>query len=252
MKIKIVILSILMVIPLASIGQSRIVTPFTPREINADGQKEYVKVQPGSSRRAITVGYGFMPASSINSFANSTLIYTHPGSGKRTAGDITSSMGTISIGFSYEFTPWLELNIPLVYSKNWGTQPHHFKNATTKEWMSDEGYLRDNWFSLIPNVRINWMRNDWLSLYSRVGVGIALANRNRGIDNDLYSAPAFVWQFSPVGAEFGRKVCFFIEGGFGYTGVVTGGVKFKVGKMLKDGTMSNGRQVEWYEKYMKY
>lgn len=234
--------------PFALYAQDRIVTPFTPRVVQPDGTKVYVKTQPNSGRFGLSVGYGFMPASSFNSTANQYLIYTNPGDGKRSDGNITSSMGAVHFAFNYEINPWLELSIPIVYSRNWGTQ--NFPVRIDGVQHTKSGYLRDNWFSLIPSVRVNWMRNSWLSLYSRAGVGISLANRNRGIDNDLYSSPAFAWQFSPVGIEMGRKVCFYLEAGYGFTGVINGGVKFKIGKVLEDGSISTGRKVEWYEKYM--
>lgn len=251
MKRKLALICALAFAPLMMMAQDRIVTPFTKRVTNEDGQKVYIKTQPTLSRRSISVGYGFMPASSINSIANQSLIYTSPGNGYRIEGNIGSTMGSVNFAFNYELTPWLEISIPIIYSKNWGVQPVYRSHYNEQIYVT-EGYLRDNWFTLMPGARISWMRNSWLSLYSRASIGISLANRNRGIDNDMFSAPAFAYQFSPVGAEFGKAVCFYIEAGFGFTGVVTAGVKFKVGKVLQDGSSSNGRQVEWYEKYMKY
>lgn len=256
MKSKVLLLSLTAILFSAAgayAQRGRVVTPFTPRVTDSTGKRVYVQPQEKRhSRIAITLGYGYSPVTSYNSYANARFpfIFNNAGNNSNVTyepGRISSNFGTINIGFSYEITPWLELNIPFVYSQNKGTQPWH--PTPTQD---ESAGLKDNWATLLPNLRINWVRNNWLSVYSRVGVGIGIGTRWVSVDQDQSTKCVFAYQISPVGVEMGAgKCCFFIEGGYGYTGVVTAGIKLKVGKVLKNGKTSTGRQVDWYDKYLQ-
>ncbi len=261
------LLCALVALPTIAGAQSRIVTPFTPREVDSTGKKVYVDPQPETSRRSISIGYGFMPATMSNSIVDfQKLAYADPRG--KIYPQLNSSSGTISASFGYEATPWLEVNLAMAYTRNWGTYNSEYVETS-----------RDNWFIILPSARINWLRNSWFSLYSRVGAGPSFVNREFGTwvyisdpdwvddpddDSDeptmwgvsmstTASAMAFAWQLTPIGVEMGKgRVCFFAEGGYGFMGTVNVGLKLKVGKRLPGGTMSNGRdQGEWYEKYMR-
>lgn len=224
----------------------RTITPFTPRVTDSTGKKVYVQPQKvRKSRIAVTFGYGYSPVTSYDSYANKCFPFMEnnsPVAKDVPAGHITGNFGTVSVGVNYEITPWLELNIPFVYSHNNGRQEFRDRERTG---------MKDDWFTIIPNLRINWVRNNWLSVYTRAGVGVGLGNRWVSVDQDQSGKAVFAWQVSPGGIEMGKgNFCFFVEGGYGYTGAVTAGIKLKVGKVLKDGRTSTGRQVEWYEKYL--
>ncbi len=226
--------------------RGRTVTPFTPRVKDSTGRKVYVQPQEKrQSRIAITFGYGYSAVTSYDSYANGIFPFTEnnsPSAQNVPAGHITGSLGTISVGFNYEINPWLELNIPFVYSHNNGRQ--EFREATRTG-------QKDDWFTILPTLRINWVRNNWLSVYTRAGIGIGLGNRWVSVDQDQSAKAIFAYQISPVGVEMGKgRCCFFVEGGYGFTGAVTAGIKLKVGKVLKDGRTSTGRQVNWYDKYL--
>lgn len=233
---------------IGTVSAQRTITPFTKRVLDSAGKKVYVQPQEKrQSRIAVTFGYGYSAVTSHNSYANGIFPFVHNNLGRETeGGDITSSLGTISIGFNYEINPWLELNIPFVYSSNKGKQPYIMPNG-----VDESGELKDDWVSLLPSLKINWMRNNWLSLYTRVGVGVSFANRWVTVDQDMTSKVALAYQISPIGVEMGKgRFNFFIEGGYGHVGMVTAGIKFKVGKMLKTGKVSTGRHVDWYDKYL--
>lgn len=229
---------------------AQVVTPFTPRLTDADGNRVYV--QPGKKvlpKMAVTFGYGFLPVTSFDSYMNERFPYrdnsvanpnpNHP------QGEITGTTGPITVGFSYEFMPWLELNVPFYYQHNAGRQ--HKVAMSNSQW----GSSTDDLFGILPNVRINWLRNDWLSLYSRAGIGLGFGKRWVSLDQDDTSKAMFGFQFSPVGIELGAgRFCFFAEGGWGYTGAVSAGIKLKVGKVTKEGKTSTGRKVNWYDKHL--
>lgn len=226
--------------------RGRTVTPFTPRVTDSTGKKVYVQPQEvRKSRIAITFGYGYSPVTSYDSYANKRFPFVEnnsPGATGVPDGHITGNFGTVSVGINYEITPWLELNVPFVYSHNKGRQ--EFRDI-------DQNGQKDDWFTILPSLRVNWVRNNWLSVYTRAGVGFGLGNRWVSTDQDQSAKAIFAYQVSPVGVEMGKgNFCFFVEGGYGFTGAVTAGIKLKVGKVLKDGRTSTGRHVNWYDKYL--
>lgn len=226
--------------------KGRTVTPFTPRVTDSTGRKVYVQPQEKKLPRiAVTFGYGYSAVTSYDSYANKRFPFMEnnsPNAQNVPEGHITGSLGTISVGFNYEITPWLELNIPFVYSHNTGRQEFRQVSQTGQ---------KDNWFTILPNLRINWVRNNWLSVYTRAGVGFGVGTRWVSVDQDQSTKAIFAYQISPVGVEMGKgRFCFFVEGGYGFTGAVTTGIKLKVGKVLQDGRTSTGRHVNWYDKYL--
>lgn len=230
--------------------RGRTVTPFTPRITDSTGKKVYVQPQEvRRSRIAITLGYGYSPVTSYDSYANKRFpfFYNNATHQSDPPGHITSCFGTISLGINYEITPWLELNIPFVYSHSKGWQ---VSTAADGAINRSDGQ-KDDWVTILPNLRINWMRNNWISIYTRAGVGAGIGTRWVSVDQDQTTKAVFAYQVSPVGVEMGKgNLCFYVEGGYGYTGMVMAGIKLKVGKVLKSGKVSTGRHVNWYDKYL--
>ncbi len=224
----------------------RTITPFTPRVTDSTGKKVYVQPQEvRRSRIAVTFGYGYSPVTAHDRYANKRFPFmeNNAPNAKTEKGHITGCFGTVSFGINYEITPWLELNVPFVYSHNNGRQAFRDVQRTDQ---------KDDWFTVLPNLRINWVRNNWLSVYTRAGIGFGLGNRWVSVDADQSAKAIFGWQVSPVGVEMGKgNFCFFVEGGYGFTGMVSAGIKLKVGKVLKNGKTSTGRTVNWYDKYLR-
>lgn len=224
--------------------EGRTITPFTPRVKDSTGRKVYVQPQKVlRSKIAVTFGYGYSPVTSYDSYANKRFPFRYNNAAHdipTEPGHVEHCFGTVSFGINYEITPWLELNIPFVYSRNTGRQPF-------RDHRSDQN---DDWFTLLPNLRINWVRNNWLSVYTRAGIGFGFGTRWVSADQDQSGKAIFGYQISPAGVEMGKgNFCFFVEGGYGFTGAVTAGIKLKVGKVLENGRVSTGRKVNWYDKY---
>lgn len=239
----------LAVMPAKTFAKGGIVTPFTPRYTTEDGRRLYVNPQPGIGRYSIAPGYGFRPVTSLDSYANRTLSYNNvAGSRVATENRTSGHVGPMFLSVNFELNPWLELSIPISYSRGWGQYVTLFDGVPTGE----SYYTIDSWFALLPSARLSWIRNNWFALYTRAGVGIALGNRYSDKNRDLDHGFAFAWHVSPVGVEFGRRVSFYVEGGYGFLGVVHGGVRFKLGRTDQNENDVLGAQKEWYEKYMKY
>lgn len=244
-------------IPVGAIAQ-RTITPFTPRVTDEQGRKVYIQPQENpQSKIAVTLGYGFMPVTARDGFSADRFPFHYSGQGASVSypdGDVTSTLGSISLGVNWEINPWLELNIPLLFSHSTGRQEFLVPvPGDPGQFYDKSGKFEDKWFVLLPNVRINWMRNSWLSLYTRAGIGCGIGNRWFSIDADEATKFVFAWQFSPVGVEMGKgRFNFYVEGGYGFTGVVTAGIKLKVGRIdKKTGKTSTGRSVDWYDKYLR-
>ncbi len=160
----------------ATVSNAQIVTPFTPRTTDAQGNKVYVQPQKKVlPKLAITFGYGFMPVTAQNGYMNERFPFRDNSMANPNAnhpqGEIKSTAGPIMVGFSYEFMPWLELNVPIYYQHNSGKQ---YKDAGSNSMWGDS---KDDMFGILPNVRINWLRNNWLSVYSRAGVALGFGKR---------------------------------------------------------------------------
>lgn len=252
-SLRLTVTSIVLSIVTAGVAfAQRTITPFTPRIIDSTGAKVYIQPQAKKqSDIAITFGYGYSAVSSLDSYANSVFPFITEAGKMVDGGEITSNTGTFSIGINYEITPWLELNVPFVYSHSKGWQDWNAAADGSPAYDKSDGF-KDHWFLILPSLKINWVRNNWLSVYTRAGVGIGMGNRWMNIDADQSSSAVLAYQISPVGIEMGKGMFnFFIEGGYGHTGMVTAGIKLKVGKVLKSGKTSTGRHVDWYDKYLQ-
>ncbi len=203
----------------------RVVTPFTARVVDSLGNKHYIEPLRDQRRNSLFLFYGTAPLISQNGFANRFLSRPYDSPGVRityTYGDITSSFGSLGIGYSVELIPWLELAIPFIYSSSQGTL---YSQDMTRTFDT----FTDTWFSLVPNLKINWMATKYFSLYSRAGAGFSLVSRKVDHGNWVQSNMAPAWQLSPIGIEAGSKVvAFFAEAGYGFYGTVSFGLKVKL------------------------
>ena len=194
---------LLLIFASVSTGYSQIVTPFTPSSRDENGKRIYVNPQENYRRTSISAGYGY-------------------GSMQMPRRGIFSGVGIFSLSIGHEITPWLELEFPFMlgFAKNSGS--------------------KDSWYMFMPSVRINWMRNKWLALYSKAGIGMGLHTCDQSFGGNVATDRGVVpWQLSPVGLEIGKgRLNLFVEGGRGYRGFLVVGLKFKLGS----GSGSSARQ----------
>lgn len=217
----------------------------TPAMRDSSGKRVYQLAQSPEvyKRKAFSISYGTMAVTSFNWYAND-VFKSRTELDKQYSGTLSGqkdyNIGTIAISYGYEFTPWCEFYVPVLISYTSG--------KLYQDMPSGDGYgegpYNDLWVAIMPSVRFNWIRTPKISLYSRVGVGLGLANRYESFTTAMNTKVSFAWHLSPIGAEFGGKnTCFFIEAGYGYAGLISMGAKFKI----KAGV---GQHKEWYEKYI--
>jgi len=207
----------------------------------------------GYTKTSIFVQYGYAPIGSFDFWANSIFNKHYPGYPFfEPTIDKMTSWGSATAGASFNFTDLIELWIPFTYSSGKG---QYVPDGTYIE-PGDRGQnFTDNWYSLTPNVKFNWYhsKSGSFMLYSRVGIGIALATRKvvNTAGTHLDTKCAFAFIASPIGMEVGKNVSFFAEAGLGQTGVINAGVRFKFRKTSKgfndDGT---AKKYNWADRYM--
>ena len=246
MKTKIVIL--LLTVAGISCGYAQMVTPFTPAQRGEDGKRVYVKPQTDYKRSSISIGYGYGSITMTNWTANRVAkSKSFGGENMKKVGELNSRTGTFSFSYGFEFNPWLEIDFPIIISVGSG----EFISGTNQAVSPPYNYY-DTWAYIMPTARINWLRNEWFALYTKAGIGGGALNRWESDDKTLTYWPVFAWQVTPVGVEFGKNwFNFFIEGGYGYTGLVQAGFKFKFGKKANaQGGFDAENDYLWYKRYL--
>ena len=98
-----------------------------------------------------------------------------------------------------------------------------------------EGDFRETHSAVIPNIKYNWVTKNFFSIYSRGGIGFYSMKTSYNIAISSSESIAetraktyVAWQVSPLGIEIGPPaVACFIEGGYGYMGMVQFGMRFR-------------------------
>lgn len=201
----------------------KIITPFTPRVKSENGRKLFQ--DPVKPHRPFTVsfGYGTNPYNRLNKLTKTGIgIYTQKGPTIFPTWMRTTT-GSIHGAFGLEVTPWLEVGMMFIYLRNKGS----FQE--TLMYKRIDNFL-DSWITFMANAKVSWVRHKNFGVYSRFGFGGALVNRRTPLYNVYYTDGRLAWQLSPVGIEAGAgPVRFYAEGGYGYSGVFTCGIRFNMG-----------------------
>ena len=125
----------------------------------------------GSRRSEVSVSYGVAPVTDwIDSYSDMlTGLFTN-------ANTDLKGWGAVTVGYSFRLIGSLRLGAQVVYSSN------------TQEVRGAGSEIRNRYWSLLPNVKWNWMNLKVVSFYSRLGAGASFSR-------------------SEVGGEIGRASC---------------------------------------------
>lgn len=114
----------------------------------------------------------------------------------------TFSTGVINVEASWFHRDWFTFSFNVAASYTW----EGYRDAVTdKRTGTEDGFI----LYIVPQARFNWVRRDWVRMYSTVGLGV-LAGITEG---DFTVLPAA--QLTPVGIEVGRRLFGFCEIGAG-------------------------------------
>ena len=98
-----------------------------------------------------------------------------------------------------------------------------YQHTTAQYGVPNGDNFECRYFSLMPGMKLHWLRTNGFNMYSKLAVGPTFASN---IDGER--AWLLNFQVSPLGLEFGRRFCVFAEAGFGEQGIVLGGIRLKL------------------------
>ena len=154
----------------------------------------------GSRRSEVSVSYGVAPVTDwIDSYSDMlTGLFTN-------ANTDLEGWGAVTVGYSFRLIGSLRLGAQVV------------RGAGSE--------IRNRYWSLLPNVKWNWMNLKVVSFYSRLGAGASFSRSEVGGESD--KSTQFAFQVSPVGVEVGGRVAAYAEAGIGTSGCLLVGVRYR-------------------------
>lgn len=178
-------------------------------------------------RHEFSVGYGVLPVSEWSgAFTNAIKYPAGLMPFERSCG---SHYGAVNIDYNFRLNKRIGIGVGVTYAyadKDVAFVSDHMERITDKEY--------NNFLSIMPKVKLNWIEKPKFTLYSTVGLGLCIDFYNtvdidnRGLPvNSSNSVFMLAYQFSPIGIEVGKKVCFFMEAGIGNAGSIICGVRAK-------------------------
>ncbi len=160
----------------------------------------------GSRRSEISVSYGLAPVTDwIDAYSD---LLTASGSDT----DLTG-WGAVTVGYSFRVIGSLRVGAQVAYSSN------------TQEIRGAGSDIRNRYWTLMPNVKWNWLNLKIVSFYTRVGAGVSFAKAEVGGQND--KSTLFAFQVSPVGVEVGGRIAAYAEAGIGTSGCLLVGGRYR-------------------------
>lgn len=141
--------------------------------------------------------------------------------------DNDSYIGPFSVEYFYRMEPWLCLGGIMTYGK---LTQDVFRGKDRDE---KEGDLSNTYFSVMPAVKLDWLRSQYFGLYSKLAVGATLRSEKIDYKSTEYkdhdkTSVHLNWQASAIGAEAGSPtVRGFFELGVGEQGMAVIGLRCK-------------------------
>jgi len=158
---------------------------------------------------------------------------------------ISQRLGPFSISFRHYFAQWIAFGLAAVYEHengDWSRGGWSYYGPTTI------GKYKRQVFNVAPELLITYSRSRRtnLTIYGYLGVGYSYLN-----SIEMYSAGYYLSQYSngvnslgpdmqkvnnkintgvhvcPIGLSLGKKYRWFVEGGFGYKGILNTGMTLK-------------------------
>lgn len=133
-------------------------------------------------------------------------------------------IGAIGVEYFYHVSPLVGLGAIATYTRE--TKDMFFKDDHC-------GEASNTFISVLPAVKIDWLRKKYFGLYSKAAVGVTLTSKKEDYTDSSHediseSNVDFNWQASLIGLEAGSPNlrCFF-EFGVGEQGLFVGGVRYK-------------------------
>ena len=171
----------------------------------------------------VSLSYGALPVADLLSYYEN---YFSPAKSSVNFYDDKGKFGSLNV--SYLFYPDEDWGIGLVYS---------YTNSD-KEILNNKkfaGTFSNSFHSICPSFKYNWYNYNFVTLYSRVNAGIAIATGKASYMNEkarpeeaTATKAFFMYQVSPIGIEIGYRVAGLVEVGFGHKGTAMAGLRYRM------------------------
>ena len=137
------------------------------------------------------------------------------------------AQGPFAIEYFYHLNNWLNVGAIFVYGHS---NLDVYLGAVKPE--NHRGISKNDYFTLMPSVKANWLRKKNFGLYSKIAVGASLraekTEYDDGTDPRKNTSIHPNWQLSLVGFEAGSPYLRgFVELGVGEQGVALIGIRYK-------------------------
>lgn len=159
-------------------------------------------------RSEVSVSYGFAPITNWIDAYSDQLTGLFSGSDTSLTG-----WGVVTAGYNFRLLGGLSLGAEVAYSSNRQKVKHVGSTIKTRYW------------TLMPNVKWNWLNLKIMTFYTRIGAGAAFSKSK--VDGHEDTATKFAFQVSPIGLEVGGRLAAYAEAGIGTSGCFQVGVRYR-------------------------
>lgn len=166
-------------------------------------------------RHEVSVSYGTLPITNfVGIFSN---LFVGVFTGKLSN---ISSIGATSLNYLYRINKTIGVGATFSFSS---------LNADVR---NTEDVISQSYYSIMPQIKFNWLNRDLVTLYSRLNVGVTYLALRRtyeapGSESQTGCVWAPMFQLSPIGIEVGRRIAGYAEAGWGATGLLIVGIRGK-------------------------
>ena len=179
-------------------------------------------------KHELSVSYGYFPVTEWAGAFGKALLFPILTVGTVHEDQNSTFSGAINLDYNCRLNKRVGVGVGVSYAYGKGS-------VTYKILGTESSYpVYNNYLSIMPKVKLNWINLRVFTLYSVVGLGLTMdfynsttTNDNREVVNNRGTDFMFAYQVSPIGMEFGKNVCFFMEAGIGTSGTLIGGVRGK-------------------------
>jgi hypothetical protein len=131
-------------------------------------------------------------------------------------------IGPVSLEYFRRMNRWLGLGGITVFTHNKQTIVRNHRMV---------GTAYDNYFTLLPSVKCDWLRRQYYGLYSKLGLGVTMRaekQKSDGLATQNTLDAFFNFQFTLLGFEGGSsRLRAFVEVGMGEQGTALVGLRYK-------------------------
>ena len=134
------------------------------------------------------------------------------------------NIGSFFLEYKHPISEKLMIGATFAYQ----TVSHDYQNRSDKTIIGTE---KNTFYTFAAEIDYNYIDKTKFQLYSGLGLGYTMlkdsfAYKSGSLSNLSGSSGLFNYHITGLGLSFGEKIGFFLEAGFGYKGIISGGLNF--------------------------